>query len=350
MELRQLRYFVMVVEEANFTRAAARLHLAQPGISAQIRQLEREIGQSLLDRTGRTVTLTEAGAAVLPHARAALAAADAVRAAADELTGLLRGRVRIGTLLGVPAGVFDLAGVLADFHDAHPGVEFSLTEDTSGALLAALRRGELDMVLASVVDERPPPGVTFRILLDEPLVAVVTAEDPLVTARGTSRAAISGPAPVETSGPAPVDISGPAPVDTVAPDPKRTGIPLADLSDRPLITLPAGTGVRGVLERGCAEAGFRPVVAFEASAPQALLQLAARGLGVAVLPAGTASRAASHLRVLSLHSPCPRARVALAHRAGGPTGSAARAFLRHLALVLPEWPAEDGPSAPRPGP
>ncbi|MGW7416338.1 LysR family transcriptional regulator [Streptomyces sp. NPDC054863] len=301
MELRQLRYFVTVVEEANFTRAAARLHVAQPGVSAQIRRLERKLGQRLLDRTGRTVTLTEAGEAILPHARAVLAAADAVHTAADALTGLLRGRVRVGSLLGVPAGVFDLAGALADFHDAHPGVEFSLTEDTSERLLAALRRGELDMVLASVVDEEPPPGVDFQILLDEPLVAVVTPDDPLAVAA------------------------------------EGTGIPLTALRDRPLISLPAGTGVRGVLERSCTEAGFRPVVAFEASAPQVLLQLASRGLGVAVLPTGSVSPAAPDLRVLALEGPCPRARIALARRAGGPTGSAARAFLRHLARALPPW-------------
>lgn len=66
MELRQLQYFLAVVEEANFTRAAARLHLAQPGVSAQIRQLERELGQPLLDRSGRTVTTTAVGEAVLP--------------------------------------------------------------------------------------------------------------------------------------------------------------------------------------------------------------------------------------------------------------------------------------------
>jgi DNA-binding transcriptional LysR family regulator len=71
MELRQLEYFVTVAEEANFTRAAAKLQVAQPGVSAQIRRLERDLGQELLDRSGRSVRLTEVGAAVLPYARAA---------------------------------------------------------------------------------------------------------------------------------------------------------------------------------------------------------------------------------------------------------------------------------------
>ena len=93
MELRQLEYFVAVADEANFTRAAAALHVTQPGVSAQIRRLERELGQDLLDRAARTVSLTEAGAAALPYARAALAAAAGVQLAVDQLTGLLRGHL-----------------------------------------------------------------------------------------------------------------------------------------------------------------------------------------------------------------------------------------------------------------
>ncbi|MFJ2742375.1 LysR substrate-binding domain-containing protein [Streptomyces sp. NPDC087440] len=296
MELRHLRSFVTVVEEANFTRAAARLHLAQPGVSAQVRQLEKELGQPLLDRSGRTVTLTEAGEAILPHARAALAAVDAMRETADEFAGLLRGRVRLGSLLGAPPEVFDLAGVLADFHDAYPGVEFSLTEDTSDRLLTAVRHGTLDMALASLADERPLPGVALQVLLDEPLVGVVAAGDPLHGA---------------------------------------DAVPLTALRDRPLITLPSGTGVRAVLERACAEAGFEPPVAFEASAPQALFPLAARGFGVAVLPAGIARRSGPGLGTFALTDPTPRARVALARPAAGPAGPAARAFLDHLSASLP---------------
>ncbi|MFJ7724033.1 LysR family transcriptional regulator, partial [Rhodococcus erythropolis] len=91
MELRQLEYFVTVVEEANFTRAAERLHVAQPGVSAQVKRLERELGQELLDRSGRTVRLTDAGRAVLPHAYAALAAVQSTRDAVDALNGLVRG-------------------------------------------------------------------------------------------------------------------------------------------------------------------------------------------------------------------------------------------------------------------
>ena len=88
MELRQLEYFVAVAEEANFTRAAERVHISQSGVSAQIRQLEHDLGATLIDRSGRSATLTAAGAAALPHARAALGSVQALRHAVDEVTGV----------------------------------------------------------------------------------------------------------------------------------------------------------------------------------------------------------------------------------------------------------------------
>ncbi|WLW49910.1 LysR family transcriptional regulator [Streptomyces sp. YU58] len=292
MELRQLQYFVAVVEEASFTRAAARLHLAQPGVSAQIRQLERELGQPLLDRSGRSVRVTEVGAAVLPFARAALAAVDGVRQTAAEFTGLLRGRVGIGLIPGVLRHEVDVPGLLADFHDDHPRVEITLTEDTSDRMLTALRRGELDIAVVGVEDEAPPPGVAMRVFVDEPLVAAAAEGHPLFAAYGGAGA-----------------------------------VPVAALAEYPLISLVRGTGVRAVLDRLCGEAGFRPRIAFEAAAPDALTRLAARGLGVAVIPG---LGPGFGLPTLRLDDPRARGRVALAWRTEGPTGPAARSLLVRL--------------------
>ncbi|MGW7486084.1 LysR family transcriptional regulator [Streptomyces sp. NPDC054786] len=301
MELRQLQYFVAVVEEANFTRAAARLHLAQPGVSAQIRQLERELGQPLLDRSGRSVTTTEVGETVLAYARAALAAVEEIRQTVDEFSGLLRGRVRVGLVSGAGTRRFDLASLLADFHDAHPQVEISLIEDTSERMLAALHGGALDIAVIGLAAEEPPPGLSCQVVVDEPLVAAVAPGDPLLAGHAD-----------------------------------RTSVPLAALRDRPLISLPRGTGLRGVLERACAEAGIRPRVAFEAAAPQVLARLAARGLGVAVVPALPADEAsAAGLRTLEITAPRPRGRVALTWRTEGPAGPAARALLGRLRAGLP---------------
>ena len=145
MELRQLEYFVAVVEEASFTRAAARVLVAQSGVSAQVRRLERELGVELLDRGSRSVTLTEAGAAVLPFARDALAAVAGVRSAVEELTGLLRGHVRIGMLTAGPAVLVDRAA--GGLPRGAPGRRDHV--DRGGFRLAAgaVRAGELDLAV-----------------------------------------------------------------------------------------------------------------------------------------------------------------------------------------------------------
>src|SRR5262245_24643763 len=117
MELRQLEYFVAVAEEANFTRAAQRVHVAQPAVSAQIARLERELGQPLFDRSRRAVRLTAAGEAALPFARQALRAVADVSTAVDEVGELVRGSVTIGT---VTAHNVDMPELLAAFHTAHP--------------------------------------------------------------------------------------------------------------------------------------------------------------------------------------------------------------------------------------
>jgi DNA-binding transcriptional LysR family regulator len=100
MELRQLQYFLAVAEMASFTKAARRLNITQPGVSAQIRQLEEELGEALLHRSDRHVGLTAAGEAFLPFARAALSATDSGRAAIQQLTGLTGGRVAVGARVG----------------------------------------------------------------------------------------------------------------------------------------------------------------------------------------------------------------------------------------------------------
>jgi DNA-binding transcriptional LysR family regulator len=290
MELRQLQYFVTVAEEANFTRAAAKLHVAQPGVSAQIRRLERELGQELLDRSGRSVQLTEVGSAVLPYARAALSAVAGARLAVDELTGLVRGHVAIGT---VTSHSVDLAALLAEFHEDHPAVEITLTEDNSDQLIDALRGGRLDAAIIAF-GATPPPDLEIHIVTDEPIAAAVSHGDDLA---------------------------------------KRSTIPLGALRDRVLISLPPGTGIRSILDDACAAAGFSPHIAFEASTPAVLAQLAARGLGVAIMPASVAE-AREDLHPLTITRPELRGRLAFAWRTEGPVSPAARALVRRARRTL----------------
>lgn len=295
MELRQLRYFVTVVEEGGFTRAAQRLHLTQPGLSAQIRQLERELGQPLLERGTRGVTPTEVGAAVLADARAALAAAERIAHTVDEFTGLLRGQVRIGLISGAATEEFDVPAALAAFHDDHPQVGIVLTEATSEHMLAAVGRGELDIAVVGLTGAPLDPGIAVDVILDTAVVAAVAANE--ATAGET--------------------------------------MPLRALRERPLICLPSGTGIHGVLQHACAAAGFTPNIAFEAAAPPLLLRLAAHGLGVAVVPELTDAEAAAFgVRTLPIVEPELRGQLAIAWRTDRPGTPAAKVLLGQLRIAL----------------
>lgn len=291
MELRQLEYFVAVASEQNFTRAAARLHVAQPGISAQIRQLERELGQPLLDRSGRVTTLTEAGQAVLPFARAALGAAAGARVAVDELAGLLRGHVAVGMV--VQCASLDLPGLLAGFHLRYPAIEITLAEDSSARLADGVRDGTYDLAFVGLGDQ-DPPGLALQVVADEPIVAAVGA--------GTA--------------------AGPS-------------IRLADVTEHTLISLPRGTGLRNAVEAAFAAAGLRLHVAFEASDPRMLARLAARGLGLAFIPASVAKAHGDGLDVMDIRDPVIRARLALVWRTEDPVGPAARALIAHARATMP---------------
>jgi DNA-binding transcriptional LysR family regulator len=296
MELRQLEYFVAVTEEASFTKAAAKLHVAQPGVSAQIRQLERELGQPLLDRSGRTVRLTEVGAAVLPYARAALAAVEGAKLSVDELTGLLRGHVTIGTIDWIAS--LDLPGLLAGFHRDHPNVEITVVQDESASLAEALLAGRTDLAFLSLGAE-PPPGIAVQGVIEQDLFASMSRDHPLAG---------------------------------------RTSITLRALAEQDLVSLPKGTGLRAVLDEACAAAGLRPRIAFEAGEPPVLAQLAAHGLGVAVLPESATAIRADELASMPIVRPRLRGRIALAWRAEGPRGPAARALIARARAVLPSLP------------
>ncbi|PRC43323.1 LysR family transcriptional regulator [Mycobacterium sp. ITM-2017-0098] len=242
MELRQLEYFVAVVEERSFTKAAQRERVAQPAVSAQIQRLERRVGQPLLTRSRRDVRLTQAGAALLPHARTALAAVRDAQAAVDEVANLVRGSVAIGTVTLHPV---DVAALMADFHADYPEVEITLATDNSDILLARLEDGRLDLAIVSIGVDEAPPGMDYVVITDEALEAAVAIQHPLA---------------------------------------RRKALSLKELCEYPLISLPKGTGLRSRLDSACAAAGLHPRIAFEATSPLELVGLARHGLGVAILP------------------------------------------------------------------
>ncbi|MEV4799156.1 LysR family transcriptional regulator [Nonomuraea sp. NPDC049421] len=294
MELRQLEYFVAVAEERNFTRAAERVHISQSGVSAQIRQLERELGADLFDRSGRTATLTVAGKAALEHARATLAAAAAVGQAVGEVTHLIKGRLVVGMVNGCT--ITPLFDALAAFHRAHPGVEISLLEGDSDALAESVRAGSVDLALVGTAAATAPEGLSEMTIISERLVAAVPPAHPLA-------------------------------------EPGQ--VTLADVAAYPVVCMPPGTGLRQAFDRACAAGGCRPAIAFQAGASDAIATLAERGLGVGILSESMAAVYADRLTARVIDDSQETARLALTWKT--PYGPAVRAFLTHArrAFALP---------------
>jgi DNA-binding transcriptional LysR family regulator len=282
MELRQLSYFVAVAEEGQFTRAADRVSVAQPAVSAQIRRLEGELGEALFIRGQRGIALTEAGEALLPHARSALAAAERGRETIASLGGMLHGRLRVGV-----AGPVDhrFAEALGEFHRAHPAVEIVFTQQHNEPLLDAVANGDIDTAIVGTGVQPTPPQVSTRVVATEPLVLAVRRGDPLSS---------------------------------------RRSVTLAHLRAQPMITLPRGSGLRTVLENACRDAGFVPRITAEADELGSLVELAAEGLGVAVLPRSAVN--GTDLKVLEITRPRLQRRAALAWNEAV-TSPAGRAFL-----------------------
>jgi DNA-binding transcriptional LysR family regulator len=282
MDVRQLSYFVAVAEEGQFTRAAARVSVAQPAVSAQIRRLEGELGEALFHRDPRQARLTLAGEALLPHARAALAAVERGRDEIASLRGMLHGRLRVGV-----AGPVDhrFAEALGDFHRAHPAVEIAFTQRHNEPLLEAVANGDIDAAIVGEGVQPLPARVRTRVVATEPLILAVRRGDPLS---------------------------------------RRSAITLAQLHEQPMITLVRGSGLRTLLESACRTAGFVPRIAAEADELGSLVELATEGLGAAVLPSSSVDGA--ELAVLEITRPRLQRRTALAWNEAV-TSPAGHAFL-----------------------
>jgi DNA-binding transcriptional LysR family regulator len=307
MELRQLQYLVAVADEANFTRGAERSHVSQSGISAQIRQLERDLGAELFDRSRRSVAVTTAGEAAVGHARAVLAATAALRQAVDEVNDLVRGRLTVGMVTACT--VEPLFEALAAFHLAYPGIEIALSEDRSDRLVEHVRDGSADLALIGAAGELPD-GVNGQIVISEHLVAAVPPGHPLAS---------------------------------------RSQVGLDELASYPIISMPAGTGVRAVFDQACAESGLQPGIALEASAPSAVADLAARGLGAAIFSATMATGFSDRLSAVPIAGVDLPSLLALVW---SPSPSLAlREFLRFARQAFaveasPKWPVPDSGRAP----
>jgi len=188
MELRHLRYFVAIAEERNFTRAAERLWVAQPGLSTQIRRLEAELGVQLFDRHTRGVDLTDAGQLFLERARAALSAADAAGATGRDLQTGTVGTLRVG--IATSTRCRRASALLAQYARERRGVQLTLLEGYAGTLWRDLRERRLDAVIAA--SGSASPDLLRLELGSEPWVALVGVGHRLATPGPMSAADLHG--------------------------------------------------------------------------------------------------------------------------------------------------------------
>ena len=244
MQLHQLAYALAVAEEESFTRAADRLHLAQPSLSRQIRVLEHELGVLLFNRgpgQGR-VTLTADGAALLPFMQRVLADVEATGAEARALSGMARGRLAVGATPSLITSV--LAPALVEFHTSHPGIELSVVEAGSHQLVPQVAAGEVDLALVvlPVID----PLVMTAPLFADPLVLATAPDHPFAG---------------------------------------RRRVKVRDLDGLDLVMFREGYDLRDVTLEACAAAGVTPHLVSEGGEMAGVLSFVASGLGAAVVPA-----------------------------------------------------------------
>ncbi|MEU9580716.1 MULTISPECIES: LysR family transcriptional regulator [Streptomyces] len=237
----RLAYFAGVARTEHVTRAAREMRVPQSTLSRAVARLEEDLGVDLFARRGRTVSLTPAGRTFLASVERALAdlerAAEEVRADADPAVG----KVAFGFLHTM--GAETVPGLIQAFRADHPRIRFSLVQNYGEAMLEGLRRGELDLCLTSPVPDAP--DLVARRLDEQKLRLVVPADHRL------------------------------------AP---RRRIRLSEAAEETFVTLETGYGLRRITDDLCAQAGFRPRVAFEGEEAETLRGLVAAGLGVALLP------------------------------------------------------------------
>ena len=244
MELRHLRYFIAVAEELHFGRAALRLHIAQPPLSQQIRQMEDELGAPLFNRTKRRVQLTDAGRAFLPEARCTLAQMErAVQAAQRAHRGEL-GHLEVGYVSSAMAGL--MPGVLRTFRSRFPNVELVLHQLLTSEQVRALheRRIHLGFLRPPIDDD----ALVWETVLREPLVVLL-------------------------------------PKAHILADKPR--IPLLTLAKEHFVLPPQSPpfGLRDQVTSLCQQAGFTPRVTQVVTHYPAIVGFVAAGLGISILPA-----------------------------------------------------------------
>jgi LysR family cyn operon transcriptional activator len=296
MLLRHIRYFLAVAEHRNFTRAAEALHLSQPTLSQQIRQLEDSLCVQLLDRSGRTIQLTDAGAAYMRYAQRALQDLEAGKRAIHDVQELSRGSLRLAV---TPTFTAYLIGPwLEKYNRRYPNITLNVLEMPQDRMEALLNEDALDVGMA--FNDTHSPDIEIQVLFVEALAMVV----------GKSRPCAK----------------------------KRAALTLREFENEALVLLNEEFATRHYIDQYCRQHGVVPRITMEVNSISAVIELVRRSTLASLLPAAIA-REHSELRLVNLEPALPTRTAALLLRKGAYRSAAARAF---IALALEESAAEPG--------
>lgn len=292
MELRHLKYFVVVAEELSFTKAAARLRISQPPLTAQIHTLEEELDLQLFNRTTHKVELTRAGEVFLAEARLTLAQAQRTRKLASQLASGSIGEVRVGFTVSaalnpaVPRNFYN-------FRAENPAINLVLQEMLSAQQLERISGNQLDAGFCrELISMVPPPGVKIERILQERFIAVVNSQHRLA---------------------------------------KHSAFSLKACADEPFVFFSRARDV-AVWEKAmtlCEKAGFKPQVVQEANGVIAIVGLVASGIGISILPESVKSVALEGVVYRPLRDPDAVVPLMLAFRESEHTAAVSR-FLAHV--------------------
>ncbi len=303
MELRQLQYALQIAAEKNFSRAAEKLHIAQPSLSQQLSKLEKELGVLLFQRNTNSVELTHAGSAFMEKAQMILDMVGQLEREMEDISDMKKGRLNVGSL--PITGSHMLPRVLPLFHSRFPGIEIHLIEDTTNVLenLTAAGRTDISLLTLPVLDS----NLSWEPLLDEEILLAVPPSHPLAERAG----------PVE---PAVVSIR--------------------QLREEAFIVLKRGQGFRQIALELCRSNGFEPRIVFESSNIETVQSLVAAGMGIAFVPSMIALGHGTSFRPVYLQlKERPYRTLVAAYRKGRYISKAAEAFMGVMREVMNK---EDG--------
>jgi DNA-binding transcriptional LysR family regulator len=291
--LRQLQVFEAVARHLSYTRAAEELHLTQPAVSIQVRQLEKSIELPLFEQIGKKVFLTEAGEELQHYSRAIAEQLAEAEAVIDELKGVHRGRLKI--TVATTANYF-VPSLLAAFNNRYQGVNIVLDVTNRSGLLKQLEFNETDIVIMG----RPPSDhdLEFEPFRDNPLVIVAPPNHPLA---------------------------------------RRKRVPLSKLHDQTFLVREPGSGTRIAMERFFAERGLEVKTGMEVGSNEAIKQSVQAGLGLGLLSRDTLAMELKlkQLKILNVEGfPIMRSWY-LVHRRGKRLSSIAQAFKDFLLSETP---------------